>query len=78
MAHGHRYRWARFADGLRAKVEAAAAEHCAAAAGGPFGGCFVGTAMNHRAAMYTEVVRRYTIVVVSRGGGVGGTFWRYF
>jgi hypothetical protein len=46
-------KWARFADGLRAKIEKEAAQQPA-----PFDGCFVGTAMNHRAAMFTEIAER--------------------
>jgi hypothetical protein len=42
-------KWDRFAEELLAKVKASAAEHEL------FDGCFVGTAMNHRAARYTEI-----------------------
>ena len=45
-------KWARFAGELLAKVQAAAAEH------EKFKGCFVGTAMNHRAARYAEIAER--------------------
>jgi hypothetical protein len=41
--------WGRFEDGLKSKVSEAAKLHP------PFDGCFVGTAMNHRAAMYTQI-----------------------
>ena len=37
----------------RAKIEKEAAQQPA-----PFDGCFVGTAMNHRAAMFTEIAER--------------------
>lgn len=45
-------KWDRFANALETKVNAEAAEH------GQFDGCFVGTAMNHRAALYTEIAER--------------------
>ncbi|CAE8614851.1 unnamed protein product [Polarella glacialis] len=45
-------KWDRFAQDLLAKVKGAAAEHEL------FDGCFVGTAMNHRAARYTEIAEQ--------------------
>ena len=42
-------KWDRFANELVAKVQKTAAGH------EQFEGCFVGTAMNHRAAKYTEI-----------------------
>jgi hypothetical protein len=42
-------KWDRFANELSAKVQKTAAEH------DQFDGCFVGTAMNHRAAKYSEI-----------------------
>jgi hypothetical protein len=43
-------KWDRFADDLVAKVKKGAADHNEL-----FTGCFVGTAMNHRAAKFTEI-----------------------
>ena len=41
--------WNHFADGLRATIAQEATRHAR------FDGCFVGTAMNHRAALFTEI-----------------------
>jgi len=43
-------KWSRFADELRVQVEGVGSLMDT-----KFNGCFVGTAMNHRAAMYTEI-----------------------
>jgi hypothetical protein len=47
-------KWNRFADGLRNKVEVEMSERD----GVLFGGCFVGTAMNHRAAHHCGISER--------------------
>jgi len=46
-------KWNRWADELLTKVKTAKVEHTEL-----FNGCFVGTAMNHRAAKYTEIAEQ--------------------